>query len=94
MHLGIAGTDNGKQANRYLVDWRPRGRGRYGDGRFGSPAKGPGSPNRAHHRHPALDRLNLVDWSEFIAGGHEIRNVRLYDEALHWPTRAGRSIAA
>jgi myo-inositol-1-phosphate synthase len=31
---------------------------------------------------PPLDRLNLADWSEFIVGGHEIRNVRLFDEAL------------
>jgi myo-inositol-1-phosphate synthase len=39
---------------------------------------------------PAFDQLNLADWKEIVIGGHEIRPVSLYDEAmkLHEQSRA------
>lgn len=39
---------------------------------------------------PAFRQLNLADWKEIVIGGHEIRPVSLYDEAmkLHEQSRA------
>jgi myo-inositol-1-phosphate synthase len=39
---------------------------------------------------PTFDRCQLVDWSDFVVGGHEIRDVRLFDEAwrMHSESRA------
>lgn len=31
---------------------------------------------------PEFEHLDLADWSEFVVGGHEIRPVRLFDEAM------------
>jgi myo-inositol-1-phosphate synthase len=31
---------------------------------------------------PAFSRLDLAAWDEFVVGGHEIRGVRLFDEAM------------
>jgi myo-inositol-1-phosphate synthase len=39
---------------------------------------------------PQFARLDLADWKDFVSGGHEIRDVRSYDEALrmHSESRA------
>ena len=39
---------------------------------------------------PDFARLGLASWDQFVIGGHEIRDVRLYDEALrmHQESRA------
>ena len=37
---------------------------------------------------PRFTRLELVDWSDFVVGGHDIRGGRLYDEALRMHTES------
>lgn len=37
---------------------------------------------------PAFRSLGLAPWSDFVVGGHEIRNVRLFDEALRLVTES------
>jgi myo-inositol-1-phosphate synthase len=37
---------------------------------------------------PAFAGLDMADWSDFVVGGHEIRDVRLFDEAMDLATRS------
>ncbi|MEX2138357.1 MAG: inositol-3-phosphate synthase [Pirellulales bacterium] len=37
---------------------------------------------------PRFGSLELVDWSDFVVGGHDIRGGRLYDEALRMYTES------
>jgi myo-inositol-1-phosphate synthase len=37
---------------------------------------------------PQFARLPLADWADFVVGGHEIRNVPLFDEALRLATES------
>ncbi|HBO44960.1 MAG TPA: myo-inositol-1-phosphate synthase [Planctomycetaceae bacterium] len=37
---------------------------------------------------PDFKNLDMPDWSDFVVGGHEIRNVRLFDEAMDLATRS------
>lgn len=37
---------------------------------------------------PPFCQLDLADWSQFVVGGHEIRNVSLFDEAMRLATES------
>src|SRR5277367_3506699 len=37
---------------------------------------------------PQFAALDLVDWKDFVIGGHEIRGGRLYDEAMRMHTES------
>jgi myo-inositol-1-phosphate synthase len=37
---------------------------------------------------PQFEELGLADWKDFVVGGHEIRDVRSYDEALRMHTES------
>lgn len=37
---------------------------------------------------PQFERLNLIDWKDLVIGGHDIREGRLYDEAMRMHTES------
>ena len=37
---------------------------------------------------PQFAGCELLDWKDFVVGGHEIRDVRLFDEALRMHTES------
>ena len=69
---------------------RQRRRRRHGSGRTDRTEKGLDAAGGLVSELPQFAGCELLDWQDFVVGGHEIRDVRLFDEAwrMHSESRA------